>query len=345
MLKLAHHKHSFKPLPHHHTSFRGIFLLLLVVGVVMVSMHRVAHADFMDLNAKISGPLPTIPAEITSPVNGGIFDNPNLLVSGTCETLDPSSIIIIQIDGQMAGSTTCQGGNFSLTVTLPEGTHLMVARTSNTTEDFGPDSDPVQVTYKPKPAPAAAASTGNTAGGSKSNSGGRKSSGTGSKTGSCIAASPLSINNAAGYLTYGRFAPAKWEFSIGGGCVPYHTTITWGDGTSDSISITDNDIYEAEHAYTELKPFYVVNLIVTGADKQTVRYSIVAVTPYIPDIYAGGALKSIDEPFILTFEGTILRAYLAYLALLIVVGLAWYDKHIKRVRIAGVHVFPKHPEQ
>lgn len=159
MLKLAHHRHSFKLLPHHHTSFRGLFLILLIVGVSLVSMQRVVHADFMDLNAKISGPIPTTAAVITAPVSGGIFSEPQLTVRGSCEELDPSSVVIIEIDGTFAGSTAClPGGTFSVQVTLPEGTHSLVARTSNTTDDFGPDSTAVSVTYKNK-APAGSGSS------------------------------------------------------------------------------------------------------------------------------------------------------------------------------------------
>lgn len=345
MLKLSHHKHSFKPLPHHHTSFRGIFLLLLIVGVVLVSMHRVVHADFLDLNAKISAPLPTIAAEITAPVNGGIFTEPELTVRGTCEELDPAAIVVIYIDDDIGGSGPCQpGGSFEVPITLPLGTHMLVAKTSNTTEDFGPDSDPIQVTYKPKStAPEGGTTTGGTAkpgtrhGSSKSDSG---------STGSaCTSAGPLRVVNTASYLNYGQYAAATWEFGLAGGCPPYRTTISWGDGTSDTITIEDNDIYEARHGYAELKPFYIVKMTVSSADKQRTSFWTVATTSYIPKLYQGGILKAVDEPLILSFEGTILRAYLAYLILLLIVALAWYDKHIRRVRIAGIHIFPRHPQQ
>jgi len=329
MLKLAHHKHTGKLLPHHHTSYRGLSLVLLVMGVALVSMQSVAHASFMDLSAKISGPIPTVAAVITSPTDGTKTSNSNLAVKGTCQDMSPPTIIIIYIDDNNAGSTVCQaGGTFYINVTLAAGTHTLIAKTSNSTDDLGPDSSPIHVTYKPKAPPSSSsnANTGSTTGSS----------------GNCTPKDVVRINSTTNYLEYGRLLAANWEFSISGGCAPYRVTIDWGDGLTDTITVRDNELLTARHGYAELKPYYQVSLSVISADKQTAKFSTVAVTPYIPPVTAGG-LVQVDTPFILSFQGSLLRAYLAYLAALAIFGIAWYDKHIKRVRLAGLHVFPLPP--
>ncbi len=324
MLHLAHHKHTGKLLPHHHTSYRGLFLVLLVMGVALVSMQSVAHASFMDLSAKISGPIPTVAAVITSPTDGTKTSNSSIAVQGTCEDMSPPTVVIIYIDSNNAGSTVCQaGGTFYITITLPTGTHTLIAKTSNSTDDLGPDSSPVRITYSAKTAAGSSSST---------------------SSGSCTSKDVVQIHSTSNYLEYGRLMAANWEFSISGGCTPYRATIDWGDGLSDTITVRDNELLTARHGYAVLKPFYDVSLTVVSADKQTAKFTTVAVTPYIPPVAAGG-LVQVDTPFILSFQGSLLRAYLAYLAALTIFGVAWYDKHIKRVRLVSVHVFPLPPSR
>jgi hypothetical protein len=301
----------------------------------------------MDLSAKISAPYPTIPATINEPLDGAQLTNPNIDVRGTCEHLTPSSVVALYIDNVNAGSVPCASdGTYYLAVTLTGGTHSLLARTLNSTDDFGPDGTPVSVTYTPPaPPPAAGGGTPGTSSGRSGSSASRSTSGgaTGQAGGgSCANPSPLTIESKDVNLDYGRYLPAKWQFSIHGGCAPYTLALDWGDGVTEHFLVDDSQTHEFSHAYAKMQPHYTVTARVWDKDKLRTTYTMAAVTPNIPGAMVG-SLKPVDLPFILTFEGTLIRAYFLWLLLLLLVALAWYDKHIKRVRIAGVPIFPKHP--
>ena len=278
----------------------------------------------MGLAAKISNELPTTPAVIRTPADKQHVTGPEVVVQGTCQELSPTSIIIVYVDGSLnAGSTVCQnGGTFSVAITPPTGTHTLIARTSNATEDFGPDSNPISVTYTP---PVIRGS------GSPSSS-------------SCKDPGPLRINSSQPYLNYGRSMPAEWEFSISGGCQPYRTVISWGDTPpiSDTLIIRDASPHTVRHGYAELRPSYFVTMTTRSSDGQTARFATVATTSWIPpNGNVSGSIVPVSTPFINTFQGTLIKAYAAYLALLLLVILAWYDARVRRLHIAGRHLFPR----
>jgi hypothetical protein len=314
-----------------------LFLLLAVVGIAMFSIQSTAHADFLGLKAKISGPLPTEAPTITNPHDGDHFDHAEIFVTGTCQPLDPSSIVVIYIDETTpGGSTICKDDNtYTVAITLPAGTHSLLAKIYNTTDDAGPFGSPIYVTYVPKTPPV----TGSTSGGSTGGKTGGSSGG-----GACVSDGPLRIGSTPSYLYYGRSLAASWEFKVTGGCTPYTAVIDWGDGLADTLKVADNELQTARHGYADLRPAYFVQLRVTSADKQRATFSTVAITPYIPPVPAGGGLVQVEAPFVLSFEGNILKAYVAYVATLTLLGVIWYDTRVRRLRVAGVHIFPSHPD-
>lgn len=336
MLKLAHHKHTGKLLAHHHTSYRGLGLVLLIVGVFMVCMQQTAQASFMDLTAKISGPIPTIPAVINNPADGQDLTIPDITVSGTCEYMAPSNTVEIRIDDTFAGSAPCQsGGVFNVPITLPPGTHSLLARTVNYTADYGPDSTLIYVTYVPPSLPPS--TTPGTSGSGGSGTAAKPRSG----SGGCVANTPISIESRQPYLEFGLLLAAHWDVSVSGGCPPYTGVIDWGDGTADRIQITDTEPLTLRHAYAAMRPNYQVTLRLTDSAGQRTKLTVAAVNSANEVLYGG--LISPDIPFILTFEGTIIRAYLAYLAILLLVALAWYDSRVRRLRLARAYIFPDPP--
>src|SRR4051812_4814653 len=89
-LKLSHHRHSGKRLPHAHTSWGLLMVFMLATVLISLFATKVALADDivqsgnMKVNARVPGPAPSSPAVIETPQDGQIFTTSPITVSGTC---------------------------------------------------------------------------------------------------------------------------------------------------------------------------------------------------------------------------------------------------------------------
>jgi hypothetical protein len=348
MLNLAHRRHTGKYLPHHHTSYHGLFLVLLVVGIALFSISRAANAADMTVSVKIPAPIPTVPATITAPTEGEEFDDPDITVEGTCEVMTPDIIIEIWSNGNFIGSGPCQSSDasYSVNVTLYPGWNALVAKSINITDDYGPDSTTVNVKYNapippppppPTPSPSPPPSTGGT---TKPPTGGTDTPGV------CTPGGQLRIASEQTHLIFGRSDAAKWDIAVTGGCAPYFATIDWGDGKQSKVTIEDNDIHTYFHRYTAPKSF-IATIIIEDSGSGATRFSVAATTSTQPELFGGGVT---DEngwpwnfPFFQTTEGLMVLLYLVYLLMLALFAAAWYDAYVHHLRFVGFHVFPPPP--
>jgi hypothetical protein len=151
---MLQHIHTGKLRPHRHTSYAGLFFVLLVAGVLLLGMSMAALAappavnpqsGSVGLSGRVRGPAPSTAAVILSPRNGSHTTTVPITVSGTCPA---NTFVNLQKNSVFAGATTCQDdGTFSLLVDLFDGANSLVARVSDALGQFGPDSGAVTVTY------------------------------------------------------------------------------------------------------------------------------------------------------------------------------------------------------
>ena len=308
-LHLQHHRHTGKFLHHRHTSYRGLAVVLGVATAAIIGLNTMAKvtADSLYVYARIAAPVPTSPAVITSPSDNTTVHDANLIISGACPVITPQVIIAILDNGNTVGSAACDtSNNFSIPITLYEGANTLVARSITITDDTGPDSDPVHVTYvapvvPPTQNPPAQPPT---------------SIGTGTST-------PLVITPGQSFVVYGPSRDATWTGSFSGGTPPYTVQIDWGDGTVNTYAVRDSSQQEFTHHYRHIAP-YDITIHVTDTSGDSLTEHFAAVSPYIAPIVGGPTQKGFWE----WLQGIIggpeaIGLYGGYITILSIFALIW----------------------
>lgn len=328
LLHLQPQVHTGKLLHHRHTSYRGISLLIIVASSFLFFigvLEQKTSADFLEVTAKVSAPIPTIPAVITQPTNNTAVDSPIIAVKGTCDYVGEATIVSIYDNGEFAGSTLCTSeGLFSIEITLSPGSHQLIARTNNITNDFGPDSAPVTVIYTPKTSEISG-TIGMTPGG------------TDEQNISSSTRKQLRIKSKEAYLLFGPSKSAIWQGSIEGGSPPYSMRVDWGDGRVDlQENINEDQSIFFKHQYKDMKSYDVI-IRVEDKDGFFLERVLVAVTPYIPAHTTGATLYFNPTPY---YTGI-----LAYLVIVMITLILWFDAkvYVLSVRHHGVRRGGRHP--
>jgi hypothetical protein len=126
----------------------AIFVLGLSVSVVPRTNALITPPGPGSGSAGVEGtipsPAPTQAATIVSPANGASFGTIPITVSGLCKT---GLLVKIFSNNIFVGSVMCQGGSYSIQVSLFSGKNELVARVFDALDQQGPDSNKVTVTY------------------------------------------------------------------------------------------------------------------------------------------------------------------------------------------------------
>lgn len=246
ILKLQDHKHTAKILPHHHTSYRALSVLLILSFLMLFGFDWVVRADNYTVTASVPAPLPTTPSTIDSPLSNSEVVKSAITVLGKCQILNPAVIVSIYNNGQPAGSTSCSvSGSYSIEITLAQGVNLLVAKTFSITNDEGPASIPVSVIYNLSELKAPTLIPKNIATNSTSTANNPPST-----------VKELRVSQDRPYITFTIDQPLEWLIVIEGGVGPYNIETIWGDGTVDKSSQVALGPYKLQHTYTERKSFY-----------------------------------------------------------------------------------------
>lgn len=187
-------------------------------------------------------PPPTQGATITTPGNGSSFTNSPITVNGIC----PGDLLVqIFNNGVLVGSVVCKNGSFSIQVSLFAGTNELTAIVYDSTDQAGPTSNTVTVTYN---------DTRFTAFGSL-----------------------ITLTSSYGRRAAAAGSPLSWPLQLTGGTGPYAFSIDWGDGSAPELKsqalagvVTINHIYKRAGIYT-------VNIRVTDVNGVTAFLQVVAV--------------------------------------------------------------------
>jgi len=197
--------------------------LLVVVAAVIGTTSVFAADAFPDqtksgsvgLQGTISTGAPTRAATIAVPGNGAVFTSIPITVSGLCPA---NTLVKIFSNNVFVGSAFCNGGSYSLQVSLFSGKNDLVARVYDSLDQAGPDSNTVSVTYND----ASFAEFGTHV------------------TLTSIYAQRGSPPN----------QELKWPIILSGGVGPYAISIDWGDGSpTDLLSQTITGTFDIKHIY------------------------------------------------------------------------------------------------
>lgn len=253
-------------MPHRHTSYGSLLLLLGLTGVLIllftlgVALPGNADSGAIAVTGTVSGPPPTTAPIITAPANGTRVSDQQLTVSGSCN----SNLIVVVMSNHVGrGSTMCNpNGAFSLIINLSIGTNVLVGYHLDALGQNGPASAPVSVTYQPR---AAANLPGSTPSPLTS----------GSTSGSASNGSELTIT--APYR-FDAIQPGQTfilRSDLEGGTPPYAVQVGWGDSNQALLSRAAVGPFTTSHTYARAGQF-VIKLTASDATGQTAYYQTVA---------------------------------------------------------------------
>ncbi len=187
-------------------------------------------AQSYDVTASIPFPTPTQPAVIDPSLDNLSKDTDVAEIFGTCQSLTSPGIVSIWREGSLLGSTNCeQNGTFRLLVTLIGDNNVLIARSSNLTDNYGPDSVPVTIVYKLS-----------------------------SSSPSLVSNPTLIISSTKPYNVLDENNSANIEITITGGVKPYTLVLKWGDGTTESLAVKNSKTTPLEHIYEKSGTYKVI---------------------------------------------------------------------------------------
>ncbi|HSX15680.1 MAG TPA: hypothetical protein VLF40_02730 [Candidatus Saccharimonadales bacterium] len=301
-LKLKHHRHTGRRLHHKHTSYRGLAVVLVLAGVVMVATALLQHAaaSAFSVGGVVAITPPKVSATISTPVAGATLTSQDELVAGTCPLVTPHVAVVIKMDGNVAGSAMCDDNeNFAMPLRFAAGAHTLVAQVFTLTGGQGPDSQPSTVTYKP---------TRNTP-----------------------VATGITASSEDTFSVIGGDQTAKWDGTISGGTAPYNVIINWGDGQRENHTITlasANLNQHFTHKYDTVQSYNSL-VAISDADGHSVQLQYAAVSYTVP---APMAVVSSTSPLV---TPTIAGLYGLFITVVAVSSIIWLEaKHAARQEVA-----------
>lgn len=338
-LQVTHHRHTGHLTPKRTTSYPMLFMIMLCVGVFLASWTRYVTADppqygpaggSYDVHLSVPGPPPTQPATIDSPVNGAVFTDIPITVSGSCPV---NTYETLYRNGAFSGVALCSAvGDYSIQTALFPGVNQLQVRDFSPTDVGGPMSNIVTVTYNPPTPPPATTST---------SSGGKPAGSPGN------IAEPLIFKTTFSYLGYYTGTTTHWDLDLEGGNPPYAISADWGDGQRSLISRPRAGTFTLDHQYKKAggyKGSYVVNFSAIDQDSNQTFLQTMSIINNPP---AGLGTTHKPTPTIGNGTTTYLRTLLRYvwpgyaIVLLMLISF-WlgerrefsYLKHHKRLRRA-----------
>ena len=254
-LKLQEHKHTAKIMHHKHTSYRALFLLMMVFGLSLLLIGKSASAADYVLNARVAAPLPTVAPKITTPAPNSTVSNPNIVISGTCPIIEPAIVVVLYRGDTMLGSAGCSSaGKFLGSFSLIEGNNIITPKLVTITTDAGPVGESVNIAYV-KPSDTSPSPTSS----STKNSSVQPSA---TPTQTAVKPSDLQIVSAAPLIIYRQNQSIVWKINVDGGQTPYTIMVDWGDGTKETFVVASAGEQALEHTYTK-----AINTVVRASAK------------------------------------------------------------------------------
>jgi hypothetical protein len=276
-LKLQHHRHTAKRMPHAHTSYRGLFLVLLLSALCFSAVHNV-RADDYSVSAVVPSSVLDQPAVITAPANNAVLANSIVQIQGSCQVSLVGTVVVLERDGETLGSQACQSnGRFAITVTLIEGENIVLPKVFTSANVPGPDGQPVRLVWQP------VVSAPGQPGGQTAVQSPLSTSSTSRTTGGAPAG-PASARPERSFLVYESGESVRLSITMEGGSAPYRLKINWGDQTTiEEWTIQGAGTQNYEHTY-KIDNTYAVKISLVDARGQQYETEVTAISLNVPII-------------------------------------------------------------
>ena len=303
-LKLQHHKHTGKVLHHEHTSYRGLAVVLMLAGVVLVGatiVQRAAADSLLSVYGTLEVPAPSTGVSITLPNDNATLTSADTLVAGSCPIASPQVTVVLMVDGTAAGSAICDSSNdFSMPLRLTPGAHTLVAQAYTITGQQTPDSQAVHAAYQPKAAESSSVSG-------------------------------LSLASAAPFAVLGADHTATWNGTVSDGTAPYHFIIDWGDGDREAHTVASAS-QRFSHHYDTLHSYNITLAATDTTGRSTQQQYASAAYTTLPARNAAFVANISNGS---TFgTRTMAGLYGLYLTVISVCGIVWLEaKHAARQHV------------
>ena len=321
---ISHHKHTGKLLPHKHTSYPLLALILVIAGIFMFGFSSKVRAYDVDVSAIVPGPPPTVPATILLPVNGQTINTTPTTVSGTCQAGD---LVKLYRNDIFSGAALCNaGGSFAINTDLFIGINVLNAKVFNLTYVEGPTSPLVTVTYTiPSPPPKPPSPSD---GGSKVTPSTPNSSASEPGTQYMIQAENLF----KGYYTGDTVV---WPLVAIGGQAPYNFDVNWGDGQTSAVVVKESGPFTISHTYKSpgaYKGSYLIKVVGTDTlGAKTYMQLVVIIRDKARSAFAIPATTktgAVAEPFLLKSYKILVPIY----TITVLLVLAFWAEHAGHFR-------------
>ncbi len=229
---------------------------LLCVGVFIAGWTVKTVAVSYTVNGRVPAPPLSQGAVITYPTDGQVFTSVPITVHGTCPQ---NSYVKLTLNGAFDGTAWCNAnGTFDIQTGLMEGMNVLTAQDYNTTDDPGPATPSVHVTYAPpaqspgqpitqRPTrPQGIVVTGPAAAGSTL---------------------PLFLSSEFHFQAFAPGSTFNWSVVVLGGRPPFYLLVDWSDGSTSSRLLDKNLALQIEHRYKK-SGYYPVRIQATDANGQ-----------------------------------------------------------------------------
>jgi hypothetical protein len=119
-------------------------MIALCTGVLLVAATINSYGDSFNVSAQILAPALTAPAIIDQPLDSTTVDTETIEVSGSCPS---DSYVNLYVNNTFAGVSTCTSNSFQVPATLQPGINQLNAQDYNVTNQAGPTSALISITY------------------------------------------------------------------------------------------------------------------------------------------------------------------------------------------------------
>jgi hypothetical protein len=232
------------------------FISAVTVLLVLFAPLR-GSAESYDVTAAVPFRVPDMAAVIDPSFQGMNTGSDVLEIFGTCQHVNPTSIVSIWRLGDLVGSVNCEAnGTFRLNIGLSIGANSLIARSSNLEGSYGPDSGDVTVTYTLK-TPGQPIPSGQ---------------------------SELELSSLTPYETLDESNGVTIQITVGGGQGPYTIVINWGDGSTETLLVDDPGTFSFKHVYVEPGIYKVVATVtdILGVSK-VYQFIVASTSPPAPE--------------------------------------------------------------
>jgi hypothetical protein len=236
---------------------------MLAIGILLAGLTIAANADDYTVTAIVPAPPLTEAAYITSPIDGQLITSSPTTVIGSCPL---NSYVDLIRNGSFSGVATCTADQtFSIITDLDDGNNQLAVQDYNITNQAGPTSPSINVSYQPPVTTTPTSPSGQLSLVTTSQGSNTKSS-----------SAPLVLNSQYTYKSLFTGQTFNWSLNLSGGVAPFFVTTNWGNGESSTLILNSDQTFNISYVY---KTSGAYNIVVQIIDSKgvTVVFQITAV--------------------------------------------------------------------